>query len=85
MIHTEGIGGNNDLRSIDVEVHLGMFSSDSLGLSHGYVTDQLADVLHVVNVLGEEVALNLQPVGVGGEAGRWEKFNNLVFLKLSLA
>ena len=84
MIHTEGIGGHNDLRSIDVEVHLGMFSSHSLSLSHRHVADQLADVLHVVNVLGKEVALNLQPVGVGGEAGRCEKFNNL-FLKPKLA
>lgn len=62
-----------------------MFSSHSLSLSHRHVADQLADVLHVVNVLGKEVALNLQPVGVGGEAGRCEKFNNLVFLKPNLA
>ena len=32
------------------------------------MADEPADVLDVVDVLGEEVAVHLQPVGVGGEA-----------------
>ena len=52
--------------------HLTMLGSDSVRLPDGHVADQLAHVLHVVDVLSEQVALHLQSVGVGGEPGGWK-------------
>lgn len=68
-VHTECVGSHYHLRTVDVEVDLRMFSSDPLCLPDSHVTDQLADVLHVVNVLSEQVALHLQSVRVRGEPG----------------
>ena len=55
--------------TVDVKIDLRMLGSHPLSLSHSHVTDELADVLHVVNVLGEQVALHLQSVRVRGEPG----------------
>ena len=48
--------------------HLTMLGSDSVGLPDGDVADQLAHVLHVVDVLSEQVALHLQSVRVRGKS-----------------
>ena len=45
-----------------------MLGSDSVRLPDGHVADQLAHVLHVVDVLGEQVALHLQSVRVRGKS-----------------
>ena len=45
-----------------------MLGSDSVGLPDGDVADQLAHVLHVVDVLSEQVALHLQSVRVRGKS-----------------
>ena len=48
--------------------HLTMLGSDSVRLPDGHVADQLAHVLHVVDVLSEQVALHLQSVRVRGKS-----------------
>ena len=70
------------MRTVDVEIDLRMFGSDPLCLPDGHVTDQLTDVLHVVNVLGEQVALHLEAVGFRGEPSSWEQLSNNLLITL---
>ena len=44
--------------------HLTVLGSHPVRLPDRHVADELAHVLHVVDVLGEQVALHLQPVRI---------------------
>ena len=55
---------NKDDNPGDKLSDLTVLGPDSVGLPDGHVADQLAHVLHVVDVLSEQVALNLQTVRV---------------------
>ena len=50
--------------------HLAVLGAHPVCLPDGHVADELAHVLHVVDVLGEQVALHLQPVRVTRETRR---------------
>ena len=62
---------------INMKINLGVLGPHTVRLPHGDVADELADVLHVVYVLREQVALHLQSVRVRSKASSFNRVKNI--------